>query len=443
MKGPAAQDKFYHNILRMADPLIQVPLWLLWGRTLCGALSIAGFVIHYNLRVRNRRKVKRTIVRFFVAVVRANRLARLSTAAAAVETGMRAIYGHRILRIAAISFLLSILYFVGAFFISGASLIDWKGVRILKARLEQTVDPILYSMPEAERQRVQEQECTSYPADGTAIVVCFDKYLDAAAVATRTRISDFRARYHRLIGKESAHTALTMLTLWEGTYLERDAPLPAISLFSLNIILDLSGVLLVMNVAGQLSKRSSLLRMLPPALISVVGSIVLASLSVFSYGLVDRGDVWGAGVVLGVLTCTLMIWMMVKGFREDPFEDSFLALALGMIGFVVGFAMLIVGWSQLSRPYLPVIHFGEQATWFFYLIAVGVVLPTLIGTVFVLAVVLFGASARTLLFPTLIYVRTVLRLPTPLLVTLTAAPFVVFQTLVSIWPDIHKMLGLH
>jgi hypothetical protein len=41
--------------------------------------------------------------------------------------------------------------------------------------------------------------------------------------------------------------------------------------------------------------------------------------------------------------------------------------------------------------------------------------------------------------PTLIYIRTVLRMPAPLLVTLTAALAVVFQTLAATWSDIHKM----
>jgi hypothetical protein len=75
----------------MAEATIPVPLWLLWARTVCGGLSLAGFVIHYNLRVRDRLKVKWAIKRVFVKVARANRLERLGIAAAAVKTGIGSI----------------------------------------------------------------------------------------------------------------------------------------------------------------------------------------------------------------------------------------------------------------------------------------------------------------------------------------------------------------
>jgi hypothetical protein len=426
----------------VAEATIPVPLWLLWARALCGALSTAAFVIHYNLRVRDRRKVKRAIVTFYVAVARANRLARLSAAAAAVEAGMRAIYGRRIRRLAAISFSISILYFIGAFLISGGLSFDWKSARALKTRLEMLADPTLHSMPPAELSRATEHECSEFG--------CSYNNDDPAAVATRERISRFEEAYRGLVAKQPARTELTMLTLWEGTYVSRGDPVPAVSLFCFNVLLDLSGVLLVMRVAGQLSKRLPLLHMIPIALLAVAGSLFLASLSVYSYGLVDRGDVWGAAAVLGVplgamillLFISLSVWMVVEKVRGD--EDASWVAALVCLGgsFLVGLPLLTDAWSHLSPPRPPPIQLGERATWFFYLIAAGTVLPTLIGTAFVVGVVLFGASARALLFPTLIYVRTVLRVPAPLLVTLTAAPAVVFQTLVSTWPEIHKMLRL-
>lgn len=80
---------------------------------------------------------------------------------------------------------------------------------------------------------------------------------------------------------------------------------------------------------------------------------------------------------------------------------------------MLGLVIAHESWSHLSQPQLPVIRTDQPATWFFYLIAAGTVLPTLICSAFVMIVVLFGTFARALLFPTLTYVRTVLRMPAP------------------------------
>jgi hypothetical protein len=409
---------------------------------------LAGFAIHYNLRVRDRRRVKRAIVTFFVAVARANRLERLATAAAAVNSGMRAIYGNSVKRIVAISFSLSILYFVSAFVISGGLSSNWQRVKDLKTRIEIAADPVLYSKP-ASRSRAQEQVCHVRGERA----VCQDKYNDAEAVDIRARILAFGAKYRALIAKEPAHTELVMLTLWDGTYLGRSW-LAAISPLCFNILLDLTGVVLVMHIAGRLSAERRLSRMIPLALVVLVGSVMLSSLSVYSYGLVDRGDVWGLVAVLGFPLGALIAVTAAVGFIAAS-ADSLAkggernwvgwlftaALSLGMV--VLGLGIALDSWGHLSRPQLPTIQMNQPATWFFYLIAAGTVLPTLIGSAFVLAVVLFGTFARALLFPTLTYVRTVLRMPAPLLVTLTAAPAVVFQTLVSTWSDIFRMLRLN
>jgi hypothetical protein len=402
-------------------------------------LSIAGLAVHYNLRVRDRRKIKRGIVRFFVAVARANRLKRLCTAAGAVEAGMRAIYGHQIRRIVAISFSVSILYGIFAFIISDGLLIDWKATNALKEKLEIAADPVLYETPANERSRTKEQVICGYTPQG---LFCLDdRHSEAAAVATRRRIGRFDATYRGLIAKERAHTALTMLKVLEGTHLASWIPFPAVSLLCFNILLDLSGVLLVIKVARQLSNTPSLLRMTPLALTAVVVSAILASLSVYSYELVDSGDVWGVAAVAGVpigatlvLAAGMLIVWAARELRRDNYRWRvvFAAPLLVTLLSLVGYKILAACWHHhFARPHLPAVQLSERADWFFYLIAAGAVLPTWIGTAFVLAVVLFGAFARALLFPTQVYVRTVLRLPTPVMVTLTAAPAALTQMLVS------------
>jgi len=341
------------------------------------------------------------------------------------------------------------LYFASAFVISGGFTFDWHRVKDLKTRIEIAADPVLYSKSASERSRAQEQLCISTSESE----VCRDKYNDAEAVDIRARLDAFGARYRALVAKERAHTELAMLTLWEGTYLGRSW-LAVVSLLSFNILLDLTGVVLVMHIAGRLSVKLPLSRMILLALVVLVGSVMLSILSVYSYGLVDKGDVWGLAAVLGlplgaffvVISASLVTvaaadWLASRGKRDWRAAMYGGVALLGGSGF--GLGIVLGSWSHLSRPQMPAIQIDQPATWFFYLIAAGTVLPTLIGSAFVLGVVLFGAFARALLFPTLTYVRTVLRMPAPLLVTLTAAPAVVFQSLVSTWSDICRMLHLH
>jgi hypothetical protein len=154
----------------MAEATIPVPLWLLWARAILGALSLAGFAVHYNLRVRHRRTIERTIkrsiVRLFVTLARANRLERLSTAGTIIERGMRFIYGNRIRRIVAIGSSMSVLYIGLAFWISGGSAFNWSEARSRKSQLEIAADPILHNTPPEDISwATEKQPC---PPPGTA-----------------------------------------------------------------------------------------------------------------------------------------------------------------------------------------------------------------------------------------------------------------------------------
>jgi hypothetical protein len=450
--APQGGSRICSRMPIVADTTVAVPLWLLWSRTFCCVLSVAGLALHYNLRVCDRRKVKRAIVTFFVAVARANRLKRLSRAAAVVERGMRAIYGYRTWRIVIISFFLSGFYIIAAFLASGGFFLNWKSARTLKAQLEMKAEPVLYRMSAGERLRALRMDCYGFGESRT----CYYPYNDPSAIATRKRASIFEDAYRQLVAREPKHAQLTILTMWDGTYLHadyRDSDLyffQGVSLFCLNILLDLSGVLLLLSVAGRLSRSLSLGRMIRLVLIALVGSTALAFLSLYAYWLVESGDAWGAAAVLGFPIGALMILsallLMASGrartliMPHEPLPNIFLT-APGVIlmgSFLVGSSL-----PHLLRPHLVTINLGDPGTVFYYLLAAGTVLPTFIGTSLVLTVVLLGVFARALLFPTLIYLRTVLRTPAPLLVTLASAPAVLLQTLVSNWPDIHKMLHLH
>jgi hypothetical protein len=94
----------------MTSQSIAVPLWLLWARVACVLLSLVGVAIHYNLRVKGRRKAKHAVVRFFVTAARENRLNQIRQAAVIVEQGMRWVYGSSLWRVIPISLSLSAAY---------------------------------------------------------------------------------------------------------------------------------------------------------------------------------------------------------------------------------------------------------------------------------------------------------------------------------------------
>ena len=144
-----------------------IPLWLLWIRALCFVVSIVGLAIHYNLAAHDRLTVKHSIVRFFVAIARENPLKRLNRAAAAVESGMRRIYGYRARRVVAISCSLSILYFIVVFALCGGDSVGWRSIQEQQATLERAADPYLYDLPAETRTHALKKKC--YPLLNTEI----------------------------------------------------------------------------------------------------------------------------------------------------------------------------------------------------------------------------------------------------------------------------------
>ena len=217
------------------------------------------------------------------------------------------------------------------------------------------------------------------------------------------------------------------------------------------MLLDLTGILLVMDIAKRLSVTSSLLRIIKLGMLLMIASITLVCLSVYAYGLVDRGDIWAIAAVLGMPLAVYLVFAsaaMMLGYADSDFMDDAEGLASGARFFIrfgglifglASLAFVLLCWSHFEAPRIPSIEKVEPLSYFFYLIALATVLPSVISSSFVIAVVLLGAVAWVLFWPILIYVRTVLRLPTPLLITLTAAPFVITQALVSGWDDFHRM----
>jgi hypothetical protein len=420
-------------------PNTEVPLWLLWAEALSVALSVAGIALHYNLRTLNRRRVKHAVVRFFVAAARENRLTRIRNAFASVERGLRTVYGHKVWRIVLISFLLSFFYFGAAFLASGAARVDWQRVRNIKANLEQTAQPVLYAVPAALRERATDIN----PCD--EMTVCTYKYDDPEAQQIRAQITEFEQAYPRLLASSPEHTTLTMLTIWEGTYVEGTSFLVIFTLILLNILLDLVGVLLALKVTLLLSKKNSLFTMICLGILCTGVVLILGCISLYTYGMIDKGDSWGAASVIGfgIGLLVVLVGILELGVRSNSKPFDWFMRGLAVPTMIIAVFLMRSSWAHFVAFRVPSIVWDRPVGLFFYLVGLGTVFPSLVCAIFVIVLVLIGAFARTLLTPTVIYLRTVLRMPTPLLITLSAAPAILVSATIKLWPDLPRMLGHH
>jgi hypothetical protein len=433
----------------MTTETVPVPLWLLWTRIACVVLSLVGIAVHYNLRVKGRLRAKHAVVRFFVKAARESRLDRIRLAAAIATKAMQSVYGANLGRIVPISLSLSAVYLLGAFFWSGGSSYDWNGARSAKQALEKSADPTLFATPRSEVQRARTMDCVGDEHGA----VCTPHFTDPQAEQTRTRLDRFPARYRALVAASPQKTAITMLTLWDGTYADIpfDRLVARASLILFGVLVDLLGVFLVFQALGRLSKSTSFFGMITLGVMTVFCSSALMYGTLYAYELVSNGDEMGIAAVLAALFAPLIllfgIALLCATSSSESRDDLFITIALKIIaplGALVCAGMLgYFAWDHLVR-----IHIGADAlainrppSAFFGLVALGTVLPTLMGAVCV--VVAAGAFARALLYPTMVYVRTALRLPTPLIITLTGAPIAVAQALISGWSDLCRMLGVH
>jgi hypothetical protein len=434
---------------------LPVPLWLLWTRAIFVAISVAGIAVHYNLRLRGRRKVRHAVARFFVHAARENRLGRVRMAASIVESGMKKVYGPRPLRIILISLSLSMIYLLVAFLVSGGVTYDWRHAYTSKARLEWAADRVLYATPVLERERATSQACM--PA-GQGGFVCKDRFTDPQASATRARLGAFPARYRDLVSRSPDRAAVTMLTLWQGTYVDNaaDRLIARLSLVGLNVLVDLAGVLLVFQALRRLSESASLLSMIGLAAIvlSLSGTLVFGT--IYAYQLVANGDEMGIAAILGFLLSLASLLFALVVFlgtwleaHETNDEDkkrpkmwTGVLVGAAALSFTIGIAILWMPHIVSVSISTPASALNKPLEAFFGLVALGSIFPTLVGTVCIVVLVVAGAFARVLLFPTLIYLRTALRMPGPLMVTLTAAPAVVAQAMVSTWSELCRMLGI-
>jgi hypothetical protein len=425
-----------------------VPVWLLWVRTVCLALSIAGTAVYYGkLDFKRRMRVKHSVLRFFIRAARENRLERVRSAAGAVAGVVKRVYGREFFGIVVVSTMLSLLYLVAALALCGAVSYDWVGLRAEKARIERQVDPLLFATPEAKRREALEETC---PVGDHFALPCSFTYSGPQMDQIRAHLSTFDSRYRHAVIAHRQHTEIWILTLQMGT-LDGGRGWQALSLLILNVVLDICGAYLVMGTLMALTDAQSLIRMMRLALVSVVVGALLVTMSVSGYHLVSNGHLYGAYAVLAVPLSLLMLGSGIGGVVEIAKSNRTVVrkvlsvagaalLTVVVTGGVLLFALVPLSDVPIARPAFDIHH---PLDGFFYIVAVAAILPTAVGLLCVVLLVAAGTFARTLLGPTMLYLRTVLRMPYPVLITLTAAPAAIAQALVSSWGELHRMLGLN
>ena len=124
--------------------------------------------------------------------------------------------------------------------------------------------------------------------------------------------------------------------------------------------------------------------------------------------------------------------------RKVPPLSGAALLTVVITGGILSFAAVPLSEVPFALPLFDI----HPLDGFFYVAALAAVLPTVVGILCVVLLVTAGAFARTLLGPTMLYLRTVLRMPYPVLITLMAGPAAIAQALVSSWGELRRMLGM-
>ena len=426
------------------DKPILVPVWLLWAQALCILISVVGAIVHYNLRTTQARKVKHALKRLFVAAARENNLERMRRGCKVVESAIYRVSDGSWARIGFLSACLTVFYFFVSFVVSGGFSVDWRGIAAAKARIEREAEPTLYQKTPAQVERARKQNCKEIRENVTVCTPAFD---DAEARDIRDRIDKFEKAYPHLVSASRDHTVVTMLTLWKGTYLDESDRFPLLLFLGLNIVIDLMGLIITVRVASALAAKSSALRTISMGFIIVLAGITLPAASIASYEAADGGDFWGAAggleFIAGLLLLAGIVFVVrTVGLDFDSGKDA-LWFLWGMAGGLLMAANLVVyGLGHLTVLHIPALHLRPSVGWFFYLIAFASVVPTVLSIGAVLCVMMMGSLTKLLMPMSMGYLKAVWRMPAPILITLTAAPAAVVTSLVSFWPNLHRMFGL-
>jgi hypothetical protein len=358
-----------------------------------------------------------------------------------------------------ISSSLTLVYLFAAFVGTGGLTYDWQRIRVLKTELEKKADPALYGLPRVELDHATEQWCTQGG--------CTFRNVDPDAISLRARMRQFAKSYRRLVRENPERVPLSIVTAWDRTYVDHypgmgEAP-PFLSFVFMNVIIDFVGVLFLVSILHLLTAARTLLFMLVLAAAAFTGCFGLVFTSLYSYQLISHGDEAGINAVLTV-PLWLMFWALAISYswfwwtgvrHAEPEKNRLADKAWKVVSAVIANIMLVLAifgtpkilteaWSHLNniKEIVPNLPFRTPVDSYFYVVSLLSTLPIIAGVVCIATLVTAATFARTLLAPTLVYLRTVLRVPAPLLISITATPAAIVQAIVTCWPDIHRMMGM-